>query len=268
MHIYWPEQAISIERNVFFRAYSALIARAQSRPQVTHYVEKHHIIPDCFYVINRSKGKRPGWLDGDSDDPKNIVYLSAKEHYLAHRFLTRFITHTTALAKMLKALDALGMKSWKTESRYRMPAIVYEHNKLLISERGCSEETKRKISAANKGRLPHNTGKKRSQETCDKISAGLRGKPGRPASDKVKQTAKLVHTGRKRSSETRDKLRESQLGSKNSMYGKHHTEQRNAQASAYISSLKWITSTITGNRKRIPMELLNEYLNQGWIMKK
>ena len=64
-----------------------------------------------------------------------------------------------------------------------------------------SEETKRKISKANKGRTL-------SSETRQKMSKARKGRPGKP-----------------RSSETRRKLSESMMGEKNPNYGKSLTSE-------------------------------------------
>ena len=75
-----------------------------------------------------------------------------------------------------------------------------------------SDECKRKISEANKG-------KKRSKEVLEKISKCFKGR---------KNTWAIGNKnclGRKISEETRDKLRKSHLGQITWMKGKHHTEE-------------------------------------------
>src|SRR5271154_2514226 len=56
--------------------------------EVIDYREEHHIIPDCFF-IDRMRTGRKGWLEGDPDDPSNLVRLTAAEHYVAHQLLIK-----------------------------------------------------------------------------------------------------------------------------------------------------------------------------------
>lgn len=67
-----------------------------------------------------------------------------------------------------------------------------------------SEETKRKIGDANRGRIV-------SDETRQKLSESGKGNPSR--------------TGQHASEEERKKMSEAKAGTKNAMYGKHHSEE-------------------------------------------
>lgn len=53
--------------------YERLIERAKTR-QIEGYKERHHIIPRCM---------------GGSDDPDNLVDLTAREHFVAHQLLVK-----------------------------------------------------------------------------------------------------------------------------------------------------------------------------------
>ena len=54
--------------------YDVLIEKAQNREKPKGYTEKHHIIPRSL---------------GGSDDNRNIVILTAREHFVAHCLLAR-----------------------------------------------------------------------------------------------------------------------------------------------------------------------------------
>jgi hypothetical protein len=54
--------------------YDQLVKRGQQRPKLKGYTENHHIIPRCV---------------GGSDDAQNLVSLSAREHFIAHRLLVK-----------------------------------------------------------------------------------------------------------------------------------------------------------------------------------
>lgn len=59
--------------NKYFHVYMSLCRRADKR-ELVGYLEKHHVIPRAF---------------GGLDDNKNIVKLTAREHFIAHLCLTR-----------------------------------------------------------------------------------------------------------------------------------------------------------------------------------
>jgi len=57
------------------RIYEELIGKAKCRKKPAGYVEKHHIIPK--------------W-QGGSNGPSNLVWLTAREHYIAHLLLAKW----------------------------------------------------------------------------------------------------------------------------------------------------------------------------------
>lgn len=62
----------------YSKLYNSLIQRGKLRgldkSKLNFYTESHHIIPSCI---------------GGSDDPTNLVLLSAKEHFIAHWLLAK-----------------------------------------------------------------------------------------------------------------------------------------------------------------------------------
>ena len=62
--------------------YDRLIQRAQSR-SLDGYKEKHHIVPRCM---------------GGSNDPSNLVDLTAEEHFVAHQLLVKIYPNIKGLA--------------------------------------------------------------------------------------------------------------------------------------------------------------------------
>jgi len=91
-----------------------------------------------------------------------------------------------------------------------------------------SEETKRKMSEANKGRNNPNFGKPLSEETKIKISEARKGKPlseetkikisearkGKPLSEEHRRKLSEAHKGKTRSEETKRKISEAHKGKK------------------------------------------------------
>jgi len=69
--------------------YYSIVMLARQRCNNVGYTEKHHIIPDCFFVKNRSKVNSVGWISSDSNNPSNLVHLTLKEHITCHWLLTK-----------------------------------------------------------------------------------------------------------------------------------------------------------------------------------
>lgn len=99
----------------YVKIYDRLVEKAKLRT-LTGYVEKHHIIPKCL------KG---------SDDPENIVSLTAKEHFLAHLLLCEIYPENN---KLFFAAYAMCQQD-KTGSRYRPSSRTYERLKKEFSNR-------------------------------------------------------------------------------------------------------------------------------------
>ena len=124
------------------------------------YCESHHIIPRCMGGENRAF---------------NLVWLTAREHYLCHYLLTKMvnINHSSQMA-----LAVFMMSNGHHDNRYRIPASAYELIKQNMSKqttgRKLTEEHKEKIRKGGKGThlgLQPMLGRKHSQESKDKIGA-------------------------------------------------------------------------------------------------
>jgi hypothetical protein len=89
----------------------------------------------------------------------------------------------------------------------------------------CSEETKKKISIANKGRL-------RSTESCAKMSKSMRGKKKPPHTEEHNRKIGDANRGKKHSEETKKKI----SGDKHPMYGKHHSEEHKKKLSLALKN--------------------------------
>jgi len=62
--------------NKYTKWYNNIIEAAKSRPKPDCYTGKHHIIPKSF---------------GGSNKPKNLVVLTAREHFICHWLLTKMV---------------------------------------------------------------------------------------------------------------------------------------------------------------------------------
>jgi hypothetical protein len=156
-----PAAMIFID-NKYTRWGYAIVERAQKRAstrkqakELLEYIEQHHVIPKSFYLGN--KHSTQGWLDGDPNSSSNLVYLTAKEHFICHLLLIRM---TNGKAKMMMSFALRAMRSWrnKNHKRYKISSIWYELSK--VTKISHSEESRKKISESGLGRVPWNKGSK------------------------------------------------------------------------------------------------------------
>ena len=100
-----------------------------------------------------------------------------------------------------------------------------------------SDETRKKLSEAHRGKKHYMYGKHHSDETRKKISESHKGKH---RSDETKKKLSEWNKGKKLSEETRIKMSESRKGEKHWLYGKHHTEEtRKKLSDAHKGKTAW-----------------------------
>jgi hypothetical protein len=134
------------------RIYDQIIDRAKTR-QVEGYVEKHHIIPKCL---------------GGIDDIKNIVSLTAREHFICHQLLCEIHPNEPKLKYALYLMN-IGKRKNKNAD-YKISSRTYErlkkdHSLLMMGNKNCinreqSQETRDKIGNANRRPKPKGFGTK------------------------------------------------------------------------------------------------------------
>ena len=166
------------------KTYYQLMLKAKERGKVKGYKEVHHIIPKCV---------------GGLDQEDNLVELTAKEHFIAHLLLTEVYPKSH---KLKYALWMMASMENKNQDRYKVSSNMYrlikeqiavksiEHRrkiseglkKAYAEKRRVSNAGKKmppsfgaKISAAKKGMVGTNTGKKMSEEQKKRISETLKG---------------------------------------------------------------------------------------------
>jgi len=210
------------------KIYQQLMDRAQPRT-LPGYKERHHIVPKCI---------------GGDNSISNLVYLTAREHFIAHKLLCEIYPDNSKLHY------ALWMMSNKTQSGnqqrlYNISNREYDRIKLLISEtrksfthsddskkkisqsnkgkiswnKGLShsDDTRQKISTANKGKIAHNKGKKHTVESRQKMSVWQQQRINLPKTEEHKQKISKTLIGRKRgpmTEEHKQKIRQSKLNKK------------------------------------------------------
>lgn len=128
-------------QNKYTTWYNSIISRAKNR-QLTGYKENHHIIPKSL---------------GGTNNKDNLVFLTAREHFICHLLLSKMVIGT-AKTKMALALFMLTRKS-KNQHRYKITNRQYE-------------VIKNNMSVAKRGTVSPNRGKKITDSVkLDKIRA-------------------------------------------------------------------------------------------------
>jgi hypothetical protein len=212
------------------RIYNCLIEKRQKYPLIKKqsYCEAHHIVP---ISINPTL----------KNEKTNIVNLSAREHYLAHKLLvnickSKFGLNSKEHCSMLSALWFLTHKfnngyTVKISSR-TFQTLKEEYSKMLSETKSgknhwnwgkhLSEETKRKIGNAN-------AKNKWSDERKINFSKLIQGENnpnyGNFWTDEQRKNASLKKVGTKLSDETKQKLSQMFSGKNNPMYRKSSWEK-------------------------------------------
>jgi hypothetical protein len=156
--------------------YEALITKARLRDSVSGYVEKHHILPRSL---------------GGDDSPKNIVSLTAREHFIAHMLLAHIHGGSQWYA-VIKMSQQCGTKNSRSFEYARQKAISYLKSRKITWGK--------KISIANTGKVYGSY----TSERCQNISAASM---GRVITNETKQ--KIINSlrGKKHSPETKLKMK-------------------------------------------------------------
>lgn len=142
------------------------------------YYEEHHITPKSY---------------GGTDDPSNLIWLYASEHFLAHQILAKQYPDNYKFVTAYWMMAHCGNN--KYQERYECTAEEYAEAREKfakvqserMSGRVVSEETRKKNSEAHKGlhsgeknpmygKPSPTKGKKKTDETRKKMSEAHRGK--------------------------------------------------------------------------------------------
>ena len=225
------------------RIYDQLIEKRKNDPLPDdQYGEVHHIVPKS---------------EGGTDDPDNLVRLSAREHYVAHLLLARIYDdfnmwcavwmmsndkrrHITSrqydiarknrsrvMSRHMKRLAKNGrIDKWKyshkgkplSENAKTKLSQKMVGNKNGLGVHNISEEGRQKMGAAHKGKAV-------SEELRRKMSQLMKGRvpwnKGSHLSDEQKERLRQANLGKKQSPETRRKRAEKLMGHKSYTAGMH-----------------------------------------------
>ena len=137
------------------KIYNTIINKAKQENRIKQkgiYYEKHHIIPKC--------------LEGNNED-ENLVLLTAKEHFIAHKLLTYIYKGNRKIA------CAFYRMVYSNRGNYNKSSRNYSYARELISLTPMSDETKQKISLGLKGKKH----KEISEEGRKNMSNAAKNKP-------------------------------------------------------------------------------------------
>ena len=143
------------------------------------YTEKHHIVPKSFAKILNIE---------NINDPENLVSLTAREHFVCHRLLTKMF-----------------------EGKFRQK-MIYAIHRLAYSNNG------RKADVYVSSRHYEQIRKQHSENLTGE------GNPmfGKTQSTDTREKIRVKATGRKASPELKEKFSLSRKGEGNAMYGRTH----------------------------------------------
>jgi hypothetical protein len=157
---------INNSMNKYERAYQIIISNGSTTKQPGY--ERHHIVPESL---------------GGTDDASNLVYISARVHFVCHWLLTKIYPTGEEHWKMLNALRMMraenpNQKRYKTKITSRVYAKLKEEYSVLQSQRmkgsgngfygkRHTDDAKQRISEANTGRIQplHEKEKQRAKMT-------------------------------------------------------------------------------------------------------
>jgi hypothetical protein len=131
----------------YIKVYDQLMEKRKKEPSKSEYRERHHIVPRCM---------------NGSDDFDNIVFLSPKEHFVAHHLLYKHYK-TPALAHAFFMMLRCGSNQGRYFTPRQKEAATIAHRQALKETTKGSgnhfygkihtDETKKLISKKNKGRI-------------------------------------------------------------------------------------------------------------------
>jgi len=152
------EEYCAINDNKYYKWYCNIITKRIKNEPNDNYCEKHHVIPKCIEKCDM------------------VVKLTAREHFVVHLLLPRFVKDNQHKQKLIYALWGICNQANALQKRVTINSRTYEDVKKMFSKRISGKnhwmkdpERRRKLSEKCKGR-------KMSEETKQKLSKMFSGR--------------------------------------------------------------------------------------------
>lgn len=163
------------------KIYDQIIQRAMNRA-LTGYKERHHIIPRCI---------------GGTNNIDNLVYLTAREHFIVHKLLCEIYPDNNKLFFAYRMM-AIMTDSKDNDRLYKIGSREFERIRALSSKlqsdinKGVSKSSETIEKIRKSCIISFSNRPPMSDETKEKISNSLK---GRKLSDEHISKLKVSHSG-------------------------------------------------------------------------
>ena len=206
-HIHLPSGSNEVHKARYLQFISSRPVRDKNRKKG---FELHHIWPRSL---------------GGPCTKENVILLTPREHYLAHLMLWKAYGGPMTYAFFMMAnrmsislADVVSARQYdkvrQEVSKLRSAFRYSKESKARMSEsakarphKPCSEETKKKIGEANRGKTSWAKGQKKSEETRAKMKEAQ--KDRKPISEETRKKLRESHLGQKASKDSCKKRSES-----------------------------------------------------------
>lgn len=220
--------------NKYTRTYYAIVSQAIEIGKPSEYCELHHIIPKAL---------------GGSNDIANLVYLTAKQHFICHLLLPKMCSREEHKEKMIYALWCMVNGNGHGTSRHIPSARAYEN----IKSRLATIKSQNMLGDKN-----HFFGKKHSDESKKKMSDNNAAKR-----EDVKEKLRGPRPGYKPHNHYNGWDEETKKKISQSLTGKKHSEETKQKMSEYRKNTVWVKKD--GEKsKMVHVTVLEEFLSSGW----
>jgi hypothetical protein len=253
----------------YTRWYYTLVQHRQKNPAPkSQYRERHHIVPESFYIDRKREGSR-GWLEGDADAKTNMVWLTGREHALCHWLLKKMTRHNRRAYELMVYSFNMMWVGGEHQGREmsRMITRAYERNRI---------EWSRIHSETMSGREPWNKGL--DMKNDPRCKGGKKNKNKKHTEESIAQRYETLkkNGNDKRSDESKERSRLAQLGIpkpkseawrksvSNTTTGVPKPEGFAEKCAERVAGN--ISINKDGVEKRVKEHQLQEYLDDEWIL--